>query len=257
MVGDPSNHTSASLAGSTGVETADDVVRYLLAGADVVMTTASLIRNGVGHISSLVDGLVEWCQRKEFGSLDEVRGSAVPVTRTPTRSQGPGTCPPSSGRNGCTVRWCERSSGVPPVAGGPLHGYVRPRAVRLLQRRPVPGGRALKAGHRVQVIAPRCDGPTRTGRRGADRVPAPSIKLPGVPAAVAGGKGFRESDQHPVGRPSDVIHVHGLGPVGMLGVWVADQTGVPWSSPGTPTSGVRGHYSHLTPFIAPTTACSR
>ena len=74
------NHTSASLAGSTGVETADDVVRYLLAGADVVMTTASLIRNGVGHIASLVDGLVEWCQRKEFGSLDDVRGRlAVPL----------------------------------------------------------------------------------------------------------------------------------------------------------------------------------
>ncbi len=34
------NHTTASLAGSSGVETADDVVQYLLAGADVVMTTA-------------------------------------------------------------------------------------------------------------------------------------------------------------------------------------------------------------------------
>lgn len=74
------NHTEASLAGSTGVETADDVVRYLLAGADVVMTTASLIRNGPGHARVLVDGLVEWCERKGFGTLAEVRGRlAVPA----------------------------------------------------------------------------------------------------------------------------------------------------------------------------------
>ena len=36
----------ASLAGTTGVETADDVVRYLLAGADVVMSTSALVRHG-------------------------------------------------------------------------------------------------------------------------------------------------------------------------------------------------------------------
>lgn len=74
------NHTTASLAGSTGVETSDDVVKYLLAGADVVMTTASLIRNGVGHASELLSGLETWCSRKGFTSLDEVRGRlAVPA----------------------------------------------------------------------------------------------------------------------------------------------------------------------------------
>lgn len=74
------NHTKASLAGSSGVETSDDVVRYLLAGADVVMTTASLIRNGPGHAQALVDGLVAWCERLGFDSLDQVRGRmAVPA----------------------------------------------------------------------------------------------------------------------------------------------------------------------------------
>lgn len=72
--------TTASLAGSTGVETADDVVRYLLAGADVVMTTASLVRHGVGHAGVLLDGLVAYLRRKEFASLDDVRGRlAVPA----------------------------------------------------------------------------------------------------------------------------------------------------------------------------------
>ncbi len=64
----------ADLAASTGVETADDVAAYLLAGADVVMTTSSLLRHGPGHVRVLIDGLTAWMDRKGFGSADEVRG---------------------------------------------------------------------------------------------------------------------------------------------------------------------------------------
>ncbi len=68
----------ASLAASSGVETPSDVVKYLLAGADVVMTTSALIRHGAGHAQNLVDGLESWLQRKEL-SLDRARGMlAVP-----------------------------------------------------------------------------------------------------------------------------------------------------------------------------------
>ncbi|MDO5635546.1 MAG: dihydroorotate dehydrogenase-like protein [Micrococcus sp.] len=73
------NHTQASLAGSTGVDSFEDVVRYLLAGADVVMTTAALIRHGRGYSRELVAGLQSWMVRKGYDSLDQVRGMlAVP-----------------------------------------------------------------------------------------------------------------------------------------------------------------------------------
>jgi dihydroorotate dehydrogenase (fumarate) len=69
----------ASLAASTGVETAADVAAYLLAGADVVMTTSSLLRHGPGHAAVLIDGLTEWLKRKGFSGVDDVRGLlAVP-----------------------------------------------------------------------------------------------------------------------------------------------------------------------------------
>ncbi len=42
----------ASLAATTGVEDAADVVKYLLAGADVVMTTSALLRHGPGTCGS-------------------------------------------------------------------------------------------------------------------------------------------------------------------------------------------------------------
>ncbi len=64
----------ASLAATTGVEDVADVVAYLLAGADVVMTTSALLRHGPGHAATLLDDLSKWLARKEFRSLDQVRG---------------------------------------------------------------------------------------------------------------------------------------------------------------------------------------
>lgn len=64
----------ASLAASTGVETAADVAAYLLAGADVVMTTSALLRHGPGHVTMLLDGLTAWMERKGLGGTAEIRG---------------------------------------------------------------------------------------------------------------------------------------------------------------------------------------
>ena len=63
-----------SLAASTGVETAADVAAYLLAGADVVMTTSALLRHGPGYAAELLDGLRAWMERKGFASVAEARG---------------------------------------------------------------------------------------------------------------------------------------------------------------------------------------
>jgi dihydroorotate dehydrogenase (fumarate) len=67
-------HVTGSLAATTGVERAEDVAAYLLAGADVVMTASALLRHGVRYASTLVGGLDNWMTRKGFESLDEVRG---------------------------------------------------------------------------------------------------------------------------------------------------------------------------------------
>jgi dihydroorotate dehydrogenase (fumarate) len=69
----------ASLAATTGVETSAGVAKYLLAGADVVMTATALLRHGPEHATVLIDGLEDWMARKGFATLDELRGMlAVP-----------------------------------------------------------------------------------------------------------------------------------------------------------------------------------
>jgi len=69
-----SGRIKASLAASGGVSGVTDVVKYLLAGADVVMTTSALLRFDIGYMMALVDGLQRWMEEREIASLGDMRG---------------------------------------------------------------------------------------------------------------------------------------------------------------------------------------
>ena len=64
-----------SLAATSGVQTADDVVKLLLAGADVVMVASQLLREGPGVIRELTDGVREWLEEREYASVEQLKGS--------------------------------------------------------------------------------------------------------------------------------------------------------------------------------------
>ena len=49
-------------------------MKYLLAGADVVMTTSALLRHDIGYMATLVNGLRRWMDEREIASLDDMRG---------------------------------------------------------------------------------------------------------------------------------------------------------------------------------------
>ncbi len=63
-----------SLAATTGVETADQVVKYLLVGADTVMTASALLRHGPAYLQTLIGGLVVWLERNGYPSVAAIRG---------------------------------------------------------------------------------------------------------------------------------------------------------------------------------------
>ena len=64
----------ASLAASTGVHTAADVVKVLMAGADVAMMTSALLRHGPEHLTVVEAGLRDWLEEHGMQSVGQLRG---------------------------------------------------------------------------------------------------------------------------------------------------------------------------------------
>jgi dihydroorotate dehydrogenase (fumarate) len=65
----------ASLGATRGVHSATEVVKYLMAGADAVMTTSALLKHGIGFLTTLVDELQAWMERKGYVSIEQMKGS--------------------------------------------------------------------------------------------------------------------------------------------------------------------------------------
>jgi dihydroorotate dehydrogenase (fumarate) len=64
----------ADLAGSTGVRDANDVVKYLLAGATAVQTVSALYIHDIEYVQTLVNGLEQWMQEHDFEAVEDFRG---------------------------------------------------------------------------------------------------------------------------------------------------------------------------------------
>jgi dihydroorotate dehydrogenase (fumarate) len=64
----------ASLAASTGVHTAADAVKVLMAGADVAMMTSALLRHGPEHLTVVEAGLRDWLEEHGMQSVGQLRG---------------------------------------------------------------------------------------------------------------------------------------------------------------------------------------
>ncbi|MGH1483583.1 MAG: dihydroorotate dehydrogenase-like protein [Geminicoccales bacterium] len=64
-----------SIAATTGVHRAEQVIKYLLAGADVVMTTSSLLKQGPQHMADLLRGVTQWMFDWNYPSVTRIRGA--------------------------------------------------------------------------------------------------------------------------------------------------------------------------------------
>jgi dihydroorotate dehydrogenase (fumarate) len=64
-----------SLAITGGVHRAKDVVKCMMAGAQVAMMTSALIQNGVRYPRRILDDLTRWTTEHEYESMEQMRGS--------------------------------------------------------------------------------------------------------------------------------------------------------------------------------------
>ena len=65
----------ADFALTSGVHTAQDVLKAMMAGANVAMMTSTLLENGVGRIMHILTDLHEWMEEHEYESIEQMRGS--------------------------------------------------------------------------------------------------------------------------------------------------------------------------------------
>ena len=72
----PQLPTAFSLAATSGVAEGTDVVKALMVGADVAMTTSAVLRHGPERIATLEAELVAWLTEREYDSVSQLRGSA-------------------------------------------------------------------------------------------------------------------------------------------------------------------------------------
>ncbi len=65
----------SSLAATSGVHGPEDVVKLLMVGADVTMLCSTLLRNGIGHLQQIEEGLLAWMEQHEYDSVQQMKGS--------------------------------------------------------------------------------------------------------------------------------------------------------------------------------------
>ncbi len=65
----------ADFALTTGVHTHEDVLKGLMAGANVTMMASALLRNGIDHIATVLTNLQQWMEEHEYESVRQMQGS--------------------------------------------------------------------------------------------------------------------------------------------------------------------------------------
>ena len=68
-------HIRADLAATSGVHGPEDVIKLLLAGANVTMLCSTLLRNGIGHVRDIEHGFRKWMENHEYESVRQMQGS--------------------------------------------------------------------------------------------------------------------------------------------------------------------------------------
>ncbi len=64
-----------SLAATSGVQSEVEVIKYLLAGADVAMVASTLYKHGIEYIEAMNKGIAEWMNQMGFDSVDAFKGT--------------------------------------------------------------------------------------------------------------------------------------------------------------------------------------
>lgn len=68
-------HTKMDFAATSGIHSAEDVIKMMMAGANVAMLCAVLLKNGADYASKILKDLEVWMEEHEYDSIQQMQGS--------------------------------------------------------------------------------------------------------------------------------------------------------------------------------------
>ncbi|MCB9063072.1 MAG: dihydroorotate dehydrogenase-like protein [Halobacteriovoraceae bacterium] len=67
--------TTCSLAATRGIKTGTDIIKMIMAGADVVMIASLLYQQGIEKIADILLDIQDWMEINEYDSISQMKGS--------------------------------------------------------------------------------------------------------------------------------------------------------------------------------------
>ncbi len=67
-------HIKGSLAATTGIHSAEDVIKMIMVGADVTMLASALLREGCDKLFTIIEEMNNWMEENEYESVEEMKG---------------------------------------------------------------------------------------------------------------------------------------------------------------------------------------
>ena len=68
-------HLKCSLAATTGIHSAEDVIKMIMVGADVTQMASTLLREGCDKLFSIVEEMKIWMEQNEYESVAQMKGA--------------------------------------------------------------------------------------------------------------------------------------------------------------------------------------
>ncbi len=65
----------ADMAATSGIHSAEDVIKLLLVGANVTMLASAMLKHGIDYLREVEENVVTWMREREYESVKQMRGS--------------------------------------------------------------------------------------------------------------------------------------------------------------------------------------
>jgi dihydroorotate dehydrogenase (fumarate) len=69
------DNINAGICASTGIFSGEDVLKMIMSGANAVQVVSSIYKNGIDHISQMLEDMEKWMDNNTYATINDIRGN--------------------------------------------------------------------------------------------------------------------------------------------------------------------------------------